>query len=482
MKFTLGEIADLAGGEVTHGEPAVVEVVGASTDSRTLVAGQLFVPLTASRDGHDFIADAAAAGAAASLVGSDRRGLGAAAGLAEVVVDDPLEALWKLAAAARRRMSDRVVGITGSVGKTSTKDMLASAIGAGHSVAYSRRSFNNHIGVPLTLLRAEEGEWAVVVEMGANDFGEIARLAGLVRPVVGVVTAVGVAHTESFGDLEGVAQAKSELVRALPPEGTAVLNADDLVVASFGEFTEAEVLSYGVNGGDVRAEDVELGDDLRAEFRLRSPWGSASMRLSVAGRHNVSNALGAAAAALSLGVDLSDVVDGLQRAELSAWRMSLARTPSGALVLDDSYNANPVSMAAALRSLADLPARRRIAVLGVMAELGERHDAEHESVAALAEELGIEVLAVDEPAYRVKTVRGADGALSELGALEEGDAVLVKGSRAAGLEHLAAALRGAPAADQREGGGAAVLSGASPLVPEERGIAEGRNCKTPPLL
>ena len=178
------------------------------------------------------------------------------------------------------------------------------------------------------------------------------------------------------------------------------------------------------------------------------------MRLSVAGRHNVSNALGAAAAALRLGVDLSDVVDGLQRAELSAWRMSLARTPSGALVLDDSYNANPVSMASALRSLADLPARRRIAVLGVMAELGERHDAEHESVAALAEELGIEVLAVDEPAYRVKTVRGIDGALSELGALGEGDAVLVKGSRAAGLEHLATALRAA-AADQREGGGPA---------------------------
>lgn len=167
------------------------------------------------------------------------------------------------------------------------------------------------------------------------------------------------------------------------------------------------------------------------------------MRLAAAGRHNVSNALGAAAAALSLGADLSDVVSGLSRAELSAWRMSLARTPSGALVLDDSYNANPVSMASALRALADLQAPRRVAVLGVMAELGKSHDAEHEAAAALAAELGIEVLAVDEPAYGVGTVGGIDGALRELGALGDGDAVLVKGSRVAGLERLAAALRGA---------------------------------------
>lgn len=459
MKFTLGEVAGLVDGEVAHGNPSSVEVDGADIDSRTLRAGQLFVPLTASRDGHDFIAAAAAAGAAACLVRSDRRGAAASAGLAEVVVDDTLNALWRLAAAARRRMSDRVVGITGSVGKTSTKDMLAGAIGAGRSVVYSRRSFNNHIGVPLTLLAAEGGEWAAVVEMGASDFGEIASLAGLARPLVGVVTAVGAAHTESFGDLDGVARAKSELVAALPSEGTAVLNADDPVVASFGGLTEAAVLTYGMGGGDlrgglradvraelradVRAEDIVLGDDLRPMFRLRSPWGSASMRLSAAGRHNVSNALGAAAAALSLGADLSDVVSGLSRAELSAWRMSLARTPSGALVLDDSYNANPVSMASALRALADLPARRRVAVLGVMAELGKSHDAEHEAAAALAAELGIEVLAVDEPAYGVGTVGGIDGALRELGALGDGDAVLVKGSRVAGLERLAAALRGA---------------------------------------
>ena len=157
MKFTLGEVADLVDGEVVHGHPSSVEVDGASTDSRTLLAGQLFVPLAASRDGHDFIAAAAEAGAAACLVRGDRRGAAAAAGLAEVVVGDTFNALWKLAAAARRRMSDRVVGITGSVGKTSTKDMLAGAIGAGRSVVYSRRSFNNHIGVPLTLLSAEGG-------------------------------------------------------------------------------------------------------------------------------------------------------------------------------------------------------------------------------------------------------------------------------------------------------------------------------------
>ncbi len=369
-----------------------------------------------------------------------KRGAGRAADLPEVAVADTERALWKLAEAARKRIRGHVVGITGSVGKTTTKDMLESIIGVDHSVFASMASFNNHIGVPLTLLGASGDEWAVVVEMGASAPGEIAALAALARPSVGVVTSVGAAHTEFFGSIDGVARAKRELVEALPEDGMAVLNADDDYVAEFWGYTRANVLNYGIRYGEIVAEDIEITDGLRAAFRLITPWNDTKVRLAVPGRHNVYNALAAAAAAYSLRISFGEILAGLERAQMSAWRMALLRTPAGAVVINDAYNANPVSTEAALRALAALPARRKVAVLGVMAELGERHGIEHLSMGVIAESLGIEVLAVDEPAYRAKEVRGIEGALAELGELMEGDAVLVKGSRVAGLERLANAL------------------------------------------
>ena len=437
VRFALSEVAGIVGGELIGAE---VEIDGVSVDSRTLRSGELFVPLVAERDGHDFVGDAAEAGATACLARRDRMdGLGVPAAPL-VVVDDTDRALRRLAAAARDRFSGTVVAITGSVGKTSTKDLLAAALGVAGPVRASPASFNNSIGVPLTLLGATGAERALVAEIGTNAPGEIADLAGLARPDVAVVTAVSAAHTEAFGTLEAVAAEKSDLLAALAETGTAVLNADDHRVAAMAARTGARVVSYGFEAGDLRAADVALDDLLRPSFVMVTPWGRAPVRLRASGLHNAHNALAAAAAALVLGVDIGAVAAGLGRAELSPWRMAVSTSPSGALVINDAYNANPASAAAALRALAAAPARRRVAVLGVMAELGDRHDAEHAAVADLATELGVELVAVGEAAYGSPPVPDAAAALAALGPLGPGDAVLIKGSRVAALESLATAL------------------------------------------
>ena len=437
MRFALSEVAGIVGGELLGAD---VPVDGVSTDSRTLAAGELFVPLIAERDGHEFIGAAVAAGAAACLACRDRRDGLQLPRVPLVVVSDTEGALRALGAAARARLAGRVVAITGSVGKTSTKDLLAEALGSVGAVHASPASFNNAIGVPLTLLGATGTEWALVVEIGTNAPGEIADLAALARPEVGMVTAVAAAHTAAFGTIDNIAREKADLVTALSPSGAAVLNADDPHVAAMAARTAARVITYGFEGGDVRAGGVTLDGELRASFELVTPWGSAPVRLRAAGLQMAHNALGAAAASLVLGVDIEAVSDGLRRAELSPWRMAVSTSPSGALVINDAYNANAASAAAALQALAAAPARRRVAVLGVMAELGDRHGAEHAAVGALAAELGIELLAVGEAAYGTPPVPDTAAALAALGPLGPGDAVLVKGSRVAGLESLAAAL------------------------------------------
>lgn len=439
MRFALSEVAGIVGGEL-FGADAVID--GVSVDSRTLRAGELFVPLVAERDGHDFLCDAVAAGAGGCLARRGRlEGLGRLPAPL-VAVADTRVALRRLGAAARDRFAGPVVGITGSVGKTSTKDLLAAALGVAGPVHASPASFNNSIGVPLTLLGATGAERALVAEVGTNAPGEIADLAGLARPEVAVVTAVSAAHTEAFGTLEAVADEKSDLVAALPATGTAVLNADDHRVAAMSARTGARVVGYGFGAGDVRAADATLDGALRPSFVMVTPWGRAPVRLRAAGLHNAHNALGAAAAALVMGVSIEGVAAGLGRAELSPWRMAVGTNANGALIINDAYNANPASVAAALHSLAATPARRRVAVLGVMAELGERHAAEHAGVADLAAALGIELLAVNEAAYGAPPLADAAAALAALGSLNRGDAVLVKGSRVAGLERLALALTG----------------------------------------
>ena len=420
-----------------HGELVGPDVVldGLSIDSRSVADGQLFAAVQGERDGHDFAAAALAGGAGAVLV---ERVVEPGP---SIVVESVATALPALAGFVRDRMPDRVIGVTGSVGKTTTKDLLASVLGQHFVTAASERSFNNELGVPLTLANAPDDVEAVVVEMGARGAGHITTLCDMARPTVGVVTTVEGVHTEVMGDLEQIARTKGELIEALPSDGLAVLNAEVALVAAMAARSAAPVLRFG-EGGDVRASGVEVDAELRPSFRLESPWGSAQVRLGIRGVHNVANALAAATAALGLGVPLEPVVAGLESSGSSPWRMDLQRASSGLLVLNDAYNAGPASMAAALRSLVSLPVTRRVAVVGVMAELGDTAPTEHARIAALAESLEVHLVPVATELYGVAPVPDTDEVLATLGglALGDGDVVLVKGSRVAGLEVVAEAL------------------------------------------
>jgi UDP-N-acetylmuramoyl-tripeptide--D-alanyl-D-alanine ligase len=417
-----------------------VELDGASFDSRTIKPGELFVAIVAERDGHEFVGAALAAGAGAALVGRDRvwssDGSSSTTTVAAtlVEVDDPGSALMELAGWARGRLPDRVVGVTGSVGKTSTKDLLAAALSSSLRVTASERSFNNEQGLPVTVLGATADTDVLVLEMGMRGFGEIARLCAVGRPTVGVVTAVGHSHTERVGGLVGVARAKAELVRALPTSGTAVLNADDPLVVAMRTDAPGDVLTYGVSvSADVQVSELVLDELARPTFVVRTPWGRFDVELAVSGAHMASNAAAALAAAGSLGVPLDGAVAALSTAGLSAMRMEVERTPSGAVVVNDAYNANPTSMRAALDSLAAMRVTRRIAVLGRMAELDDPVGG-HRDVAAHALALGIEVIAVGTDLYGIDP---ADDPVSALGRLGPGDAVLVKASRVAALDSIA---------------------------------------------
>ena len=431
MRFTTAEVAAATGGRAT-GDAAVE---GATIDSRTGAGGRLFVAVVAERDGHDFVPAAVDAGAAAVLV--ER---GEWPGVVAVEVGSTATALADLGRSARARLAVPVIGVTGSVGKTTVKDLCASALATSRRVAASERSFNNELGVPLTLVNAPADAEAVVLEMGARGPGHISALCAVASPTIGVVTVVAAVHTETFGDVEGVARAKAELVVALPPSGTAVLNADDERVAAMATRTSAAVVRFGRSpAADVTATDVAVDDSLQPSFTLRSPWGAAPVRLVVRGEHQVGNALAAATAALVAGAPLDAVVEGLAAPPASPWRMAVGRSPAGVVVLNDAYNANPTSMGAALRALAALPARRRFAYLGTMAELGSGAAAAHAAVAAAAADLGIAVVSVAEPRFGSEAVVDVGAAADHarrLG-LREGDAVLVKGSRTAGLERLA---------------------------------------------
>ena len=437
------------------GEDVIVD--GAGIDTRELPWGALFVPIVDARDGHDFIIDALERGASAFLTAHPAP-TDLPDGVAAIEVPDPAAALTLIGSAARDRLAARpgpsgagaeVVGITGSVGKTTTKDLLAAALATTYRTAASVRSFNNELGVPLTLINAPDDTDVAVVEMGARGLGHIDALCALARPTMAIVTTVEMVHTELFGTVADVGLAKGELVEALPATGTAVLNADNPLVAAMAERTAARVLRVGVadspTGLDVWASNVTVGDDLRPRFRLHSPWGEVDVHLGVRGGHNITNALAAAGVALAVGVNLASVATGLGQAQLSPWRMDLQTAPGGARVLNDAYNAGPASMAAALRALASLGAEHPVAVLGPMAELGDDGPDAHLVVAALAEDLEVQVVAVAAPDYgptarHVADLDGALAALAEAGPLDADVAVLVKGSRVAGLERLAAAL------------------------------------------
>ncbi|MEM9203650.1 MAG: UDP-N-acetylmuramoyl-tripeptide--D-alanyl-D-alanine ligase [Actinomycetota bacterium] len=441
MRWVTSEVAAAVGGRLVGGDVVIDRVTQDSREIDPATGSWLFVPLVAERDGHDFVPAAASAGMAATFASWPID----AGGAAVIEVDDTAAALVALGAAARDRLGDAaVIGITGSVGKTTTKDLLASILREDRSTHANVRSFNNEIGVPLTLLGAPDGTEAVVLEMGARGIGHIRMLCEIGRPTLSIVTTVGAAHTSEFGSVEAVAVGKREIVEALPAEadgGVAVLNADNPYVAAMADHTDARVVTFGAVA-DVRAVDLRIDDDLVPSFRLLSPVGEIEVVLGGRGAHLVDNALAASAAALALGVPLEAVARGLGRSELSPNRMAVHATASGARVIDDSYNANPMSVAAALDALAAGDASRRVAVLGVMAELGADSASEHERMVAVARERGVEVIAIAAPQYGAGATHVADidAALDALGPVGSDDAVLVKGSRVAGLERLAARL------------------------------------------
>jgi UDP-N-acetylmuramoyl-tripeptide--D-alanyl-D-alanine ligase len=452
VSWTLAGILAATGGELVRWGPGPFS--GFSTDSRQIVGGAAFLALRGPRfDGHEFVAAALQRGASAAIVSQDLPLPGAGAWIR---VGDGVRALGELAAAWRRQLGVRVVGVTGSNGKTTTKEMLASVLGAsGAKVAKSLGTENNLIGLPQTLLRLAGDEDFAVLEMGMNHPGEIWRLAEIARPDVGVITNVGPAHLEGLGSLANVAAAKEELALALRPGATLVVNAaDPRLLAIADRFVGRKILAGGE--GAVRARSVTaLPQGQRVEMEVEGV--GVTVVLPVRGAHNVQNALLAAAAARAFGSDRESIAAGLAAFRPPPMRLEVVVVRSGARILNDAYNANPASMEAALAVLAAEPGRRKIAVLGEMLELGGEEARYHRELGASAARLGVDrLVAVGRPAGEI-----VDGALeaglttdraircgSAEGAAEwlettigAGDVVLIKGSRGARLEAIVEALR-----------------------------------------
>jgi UDP-N-acetylmuramoyl-tripeptide--D-alanyl-D-alanine ligase len=468
IPLSLGEIARVVSGQVVDADPSVLVTGGVEFDSRKIGPGGLFVAFVGDKaDGHDFAPAAVAAGAVGVL------GSRPVPGLPTVVVADPLAALAALARCVVDRLPDlTVIGLTGSSGKTTTKDLVAQLCARLGPTVAPGGSLNNELGHPYTVLQADGATRFLVLEMGARGPGHLRYLAGIAPPRIGVVLNVGVAHIGEFGSVEAIAQAKSELPEAVSPDGLVVLNADDPRVREMAVRTRARVTLVGEAAeANLRAADVTLDERGRASYTLVVRNGSARVTLAVPGRHQVANTLAAAAVARELGMPLGELAPALGALTLvSTRRMDVFDRPDGVTVIDDSYNANPASTAAALNALAAIgTGRRTVAVLGYMAELGEHERSGHESVGALAATLDVTlVIVVGEAAPIHDGASGVPGwsgssvvvpdqaaALAVLrDELRPGDVVLVKGSRYRTWE-VADALRESPTALALDGGGAA---------------------------
>ena len=435
MHIDLGKVASILGDQ--DATNLTGQITGYSTDSRTIEKGDLFIPLIAERDGHDFIEDAISSGAIGHLYshGTDLKN--------GIKVNSTIEALHTLAGEAIRQLQPVGIGITGSVGKTTTKDMIRECLNPSFKVWASERSFNNEIGVPLTILSSPSETEYLILEMGARGIGHIEKLCQIANPKVGVVTCIGIAHSEFFGGLANTINAKGELIESLEEDGLAVLNYDDLNVRQLGSRTSTEILLYGMEGGDVVAENITLKSGLKANFILRSPWGSSEIQLNVPGKHNVTNALAAASVAMHAGAPISTVASGLESVQISPLRMETFETSSGMLIINDTYNANPLSMKAALNSLVETGRKDLIAVLGVMAELGDDHVSSHEEIGEIAKSNEVDVISLNVREYGghlVSTIDEAYRTVEDKADDPQNTALLLKGSRVVALETLAQKL------------------------------------------
>ncbi|MER5877122.1 MULTISPECIES: UDP-N-acetylmuramoyl-tripeptide--D-alanyl-D-alanine ligase [unclassified Streptomyces] len=455
IALSLAEIAAVVGGQTYDIPDPAVQVTGPVVrDSREVEPGSLFVAFVGERaDGHDFAEAVVGAGAVALLASRP-------VGVPAIVVDDVQAALGALARHVVERLGATLVALTGSAGKTSTKDLIAQVLRTKAPTVFTPGSLNNEIGLPLTALSATAETRFLVLEMGARGIGHIRYLTGLTPPKIGLVLNVGTAHIGEFGGREQIAQAKGEMVEGLPEEGAAILNADDPLVRAMASRTKARVILFGESDeADVRAENVRLTENGQPAFSLRTPSGCSDVTMRLYGEHHVSNALAAAAVAHELGMSADEIARALSEAgSLSRWRMEVTERPDGVTVVNDAYNANPESMRAALRALASMgKGRRTWAVLGQMAELGDEALAEHDAVGRLAVRLNVGKLvavggreaswlqlgAYNEGSWGEESVHVSDAqAAVDLlrSELRPGDVVLVKASRSVGLERVALAL------------------------------------------
>ncbi|MGE5287882.1 MAG: UDP-N-acetylmuramoyl-tripeptide--D-alanyl-D-alanine ligase [Micromonosporaceae bacterium] len=470
IPLSLAQIATITGARLDRvADPGVAVTGPVVIDSRRAEPGGLFAALAGEHaDGHDFAGAATAAGAVAVLATRPP-------GVPALIVPDVPAALGLLARAAVDRLPGMtILAVTGSSGKTTTKDLLAQVTQRLGPTVATAGSFNNELGHPLTVLRADTRTRYLVLELGARGRGHIARLCEIAPPRLGAVLNVGRAHVGGyFADRAEVAQAKGELVEALPGDGVAVLNADDPAVAAMASRTAARVVTFGLDGtATVRATGVVLDEQARPAFTLVTPEGAAPVRLNLRGAHNVPNALAVAALARGLGMDTAGTAGALCAAEArSRWRMEVTRRADGVTVINDAYNANPESMSSALAALRSIArGGRAFAVLGHMAELGKNAEEWHEEIGALAARTGVAALIVvgDEAAPMLAGAKSEAGWRGELLHVPDGraamralaprlgpdDVVLVKASRAAGLEQVALALLEPPGGEGDQAGAA----------------------------
>lgn len=459
FEVTAGRLASWTKGELIGGF-LTARVSGVCVDSRRVKPGDLFIPLKGEhRDGHDYILSAVEAGASGFLTekpGGDVS-LAISRGAFAIEVESSLDALQRIAREYGRTLDVTVVGITGSTGKTTAREMAASVLRKRFKVVSSEKNFNNEIGLPLTILSAGPETEIVVVEMAMRGKGQIARLAEIARPQIGLVTGIGRAHLELLGTEKAIAEAKAELLRSLPADGAAALNADNPWTPYLAQTTSADVTTFGIFGGDLKAERIEIDLFGRPTFKIVGRGISEKVCLPVPGRHNAYNALAAASIASILGLEPSEIAVGLAETKLPEMRMEILTTAEGVTLLNDAYNANPESMSAGLTALSDMRlSGRRIAVLGDMLELGRAADECHLAIGREAADKKIDLLVtvgelgklIAEGARRAGLDRGrvisfdspeaAGMYLSEN--VKGGDAVLLKASRGVGLERAVEAL------------------------------------------
>lgn len=464
MKFTVDDILRATHGLLGQGYPSTA-FAGVFSDTRQLVKDSLFVALRGERfDGHAFLAQAVEAGAAGVVI--EREATALPPSVAVVQVNDTLKALGDIASFHRRRFNIPVVAVTGSVGKTTTKEFIAAALSRNLKTIKARESFNNEVGVPLALLELEESHEAIVLEFAMRGLGQIRYLTEIANPTVGVITNIGESHIGVLGSVEAIAQAKGELVTTMTPDGLAVLNADDPWFSRIRAWSRSPVVSYGArDAADYGAEDVSIAaiaseadtPDLTTEFTAKNGTGSYRMRLPVCGRHFVSNALAAVAVARRLGLEFDQIALGLQDVDLPKMRQQWIRSPRGCLILNDAYNSSPASLRAALEVVHEVVGpRRRIAVLGDIKELGDDSNSMHYQLGTELKSHDVEILVcagefadalaagasagglADEQICKCEDAMEATAKVTSI--VQKHDIVLVKASRAMHFETVVEGL------------------------------------------